>query len=107
MSCATQDGTDGIAKRAFEPISVQLAIALHMPDGRFDDATATNHGFDPARHATFFPWALDVHLLDLYTLVVVIDEHHFRLHARDDICRKDQRQDEPLSTRIKRIYSLV
>ena len=36
MSCTAQHGIQGIAKGAFEPVAVKLAIALHMSNGRFD-----------------------------------------------------------------------
>jgi hypothetical protein len=37
MSCTAKHGIHGIAEGALEPIACELTVALHMPDGPFDD----------------------------------------------------------------------
>jgi len=64
MSCAAHDGIQRIAECAFVPAATQLAIARHMPNGRFDGAAAPNHGFESACRTTSLSQAPGLHRLD-------------------------------------------
>jgi hypothetical protein len=52
VSGAAKHGVHGISQCPFEPVAPQLAVVLHVGDGRFNGASARDHRREATRDAT-------------------------------------------------------
>ncbi|SIT48439.1 hypothetical protein BN2475_1030006 [Paraburkholderia ribeironis] len=62
-----------IAQRTLEPIAIEPAVGLHVPDGRLDRTTPPDHRAQPARDTASQAWVIDLHAIDGDTLVATVD----------------------------------
>jgi len=76
---ATQHCVDRIAQRTLESIAIELAVGLHVADGRLDRAATPDHCAQPARDTTSQAWVIDLHTIDGDSLVAAVDDSNLRL----------------------------
>lgn len=81
---AAQHRMNCIAQRALEPIPIELAIGLHVSDGRLDRAATPDHCAQAARDAASQAGVIDLHTVDGDNLVVAVDDGNLRLYVAQD-----------------------
>ena len=78
VTAATQDREEGVACRSFQRASGQAAVGLHVPDYRFDGASASQQFRDRPDDAAPGTADEDPDSLDAMAAVARIDEGHVR-----------------------------
>ncbi|PPK41815.1 hypothetical protein B0G57_12580 [Trinickia symbiotica] len=85
MAGAAQHCVHRITQGALEPIPVELAICLHMADGRFDRAAPADHRAQAARDAAPQAGVVDLHALDLHAPIAAINNRDLWSRAAQNL----------------------
>lgn len=84
MAGTAQHCVDRIAQRTLEPIAIELAVGLHVADGRLDRAATPNHCSQPARNTAAQAWVIDLHTIAGDSLVAAVDDSNLRLNVAEN-----------------------
>ncbi len=84
VPCAAQYGMQRIAQGAFERITAQAPVGLHVPDTRLDRAAPFDHQVQGSGQSALLPRAQDAHPVDLDAAVALVDDSDLRLGVGED-----------------------
>ncbi len=84
MTGAAQHCVYRITERTFEPVPIELAVRLHVTDGRLDRASPADHRAQSARDPASQTRVIDPCAINNDAIVAPINNDHFRLHVAQD-----------------------